>query len=226
MPYTTMYKTRFTSLLILLAVTASWVFAEYDKNGLDLDKIAVRIILNDNGDDDDISDVNGKGNSIKDVSGNGDSGATGDKDTNAHLKSYSNGLNTAERAFCTDEEHDILSDTFVNTLLLEASKHQLRQGRKALNCFLLCKGFYYGTCKYVYSSCSPRRDLVSMDEEAGPQPRLLDSNVSIAAANKCTSMKESIDEQIDEILSSGSAVVSKPCTNLLGLSYRIECLHM
>ena len=66
----------FAPVLLLFAITTSWVAAERDENGLDLEKIAVRLILDDK------------------VNGNGKSNFVTDN-WNAHGKNNGNGKGTA-----------------------------------------------------------------------------------------------------------------------------------
>ena len=218
----------FAPVLLLFAITTSWVAAERDKNGLDLDKIAVRLILD--------AKVNGNGNSNF-ITDNGNAHGKNNGDArngkgNADGKSNNeNGKNFSHDAICTDEEQNILSRAFLN-VLPEMSKRQLRAQRSTAtsSCRILCRGFAPGHCFLVYSWCAPRlaeRDLVAtMGGEVESQPRLLQNKVSIAASQKCGRMKKSIEDEIDAILSKDFDLVSEQCMNLLDMGYKIACVYM
>ena len=215
-------------LLLLFAITTSWVAAERDENGLDLDKIAVRLILD--------AKVNNTGNSNF-VTNNGNAHGKNKGDDrngkgNAYGKSNNeNGKSFSHEAVCTEEEGNILAKAFIN-VLPEMSKRQLRVERSTLNysCRNLCMGWAPGHCIVAYPWCRPRlakRDLATtMGGEVEPQPRLLQNNVSITASKKCGRMKKLIEDKIDAILSQDLDLVSQQCINLLDMGYKIACVYV
>ena len=224
----------FAHLFLLFAVSTStsWVAAERDENGLDLDKIAVRLILD--------SKVNGNGNSNSNIiSDNGNAYGKNNSDIrngkgNANGKSNNeNGKFSSDNAVCTDAEHVILARALID-VFPDMSKRQLRAGRNTqisiYSCQRLCAGWPRSQCFVVYPQCIPRlggRDLAStMDGEVEPQPRLLQNHVSITASKKCGRMKKSIEDEIDAILSQDFDLVSDQCKNLLAMGYKIACVYV
>ena len=177
---------------LLLSLTVSWISAEIDENGLDLESIAVRILLN-------------KGKEPKAQDG---------------------------PAHCTETDYAILSESFADVLLTR----RLRTGRELawpVECNNLCKGYPKTQCFIVHRQCKARRTL--FEDDAQPEDsheddqdefedhRFLENKISIAASNKCGSMKKVLEEKISVIREKLPILVSEPCMNLVDMDYRVAC---
>ena len=225
-------KTVFTPILLLVAVATSRAFAQRDENGFDLDKIAVRVILDGKGGGNGKESAQDKSNIHGYTNGkdNGDNKGKGfgKANNNGAINGNGNGKSASGNAFCTDAEHDTLAAAFVN-VIHDMDQRQLRAGRNAQysrqSCRTLCSGFVRSHCYLVFPRCDGRY-LASTNDEAGSPPRLLENNVSIAVSNKCGRMKKSIEKEIDTILSQELGLVSEPCMNLLGMGYSVSCAYM
>lgn len=182
--------------LVLLSLTAPSVFADsFDENGIDLDNIAVRVLLN-------------KGKEPK------------DKDGPAYCTPEDDAI-LSESFASVFSLKDRLQDQDDRALLWTADCNKLCKGYPRSLCYIV---YSKCTLKRMLLEGNEEHEdeHIYHDEELEGH-RFLESEASDKAIQKCFGLKNELEKEVIAIRKQLPSKLSEPCQNLVDMDISVTC---